>query len=86
MNETVLVAIIGGLCTAIPTVISTILVNNKNQAVFSAKVEANNKFINYQIDELKAQVEKHNGIVERTYHLEEQVHVLKSKMEMYHNE
>jgi hypothetical protein len=40
--------------------------------------------VKYQIDELKKQVEKHNGVVERTYHLEEQVHVLQEKMDMYH--
>jgi hypothetical protein len=84
MNETIWVAIIGGLLTAIPSVIATIVSNNKAQAVLIAKVEANNQMVKYQIDELKKQVEKHNGVVERTYHLEEQVHVLQEKMDMYH--
>lgn len=84
MNETIWVAIIGGLLTAIPSVITTIVSNNKAQAVLIAKVEANNQMVKYQIDELKKQVEKHNGVVERTYHLEEQVHVLQEKMDMYH--
>lgn len=84
MNETIWVAIIGGLLTAIPSVIATIVSNNKAQAVLIANVEANNQMVKYQIDELKKQVEKHNGVVERTYHLEEQVHVLQEKMDMYH--
>lgn len=86
MDSTVWVAIIGGLCTAIPTVFATIISNNKNQAVINAKFDANNQFTTYQINELKDRVEKHNKVIERTYHIEEDVRVLKEKMAMYHHE
>lgn len=65
MNDTVLVAIISGLCVGVPSVITTIMLNNKNQAVINAKVEDNQKFIDYKIQELSDRVDKHNNVVER---------------------
>ncbi|MDD6467000.1 MAG: hypothetical protein PUF50_02340 [Erysipelotrichaceae bacterium] len=86
MNDAIVVALIGGLCTAIPTVVCTWFSNNKNQAVINAKVDANNQFLSHEIKELKSQVEKHNSIIERTYHLEEQVHLINQKVDLYHKE
>ena len=65
MNDTVLVAIISGLCVGVTSVITTIMLNNKNQAVINAKVEDNQKFIDYKIQELSDRVDKHNNVVER---------------------
>lgn len=50
----IIVAIIGGICVAIPTIIATIVSNNKQNAV-----------VQYKIEYLTKQVEKHNGVVER---------------------
>ena len=73
MDNTVIVALIGGLCASIPSVLATIMSNNKAQAL-----------MNYKIDQLDKKVEKHNSVVERTYNLEEDVRVLKEKMNIYH--
>lgn len=65
MSDTVLVAIISGLCVGVPSIFTTIMLNNKNQAVINAKVEDNQKFIDYKIQELSDRVDKHNNVVER---------------------
>lgn len=54
MNDTVIVALISGLCVGVPSVIATMMSNNKSNAL-----------TNYKIDELSKQVEKHNSVVER---------------------
>ena len=65
MSDTVLVAIISGLCVGVPSIFTTIMLNNKHQAVINAKVEDNQKFIDYKIQELSDRVDKHNNVVER---------------------
>lgn len=54
MDNTVLVALISGLCVGVPSVLATMMSNNKSNAL-----------MNYRIDELTKQVEKHNSVVER---------------------
>lgn len=54
MDNTVIVALISGLCVSVPSVIATMVSNNKSQAL-----------MNYRIDELTKRVEKHNNVVER---------------------
>lgn len=54
MPNEIIVAIIGGICVAVPTIITTIITNNKNTAIMQ-----------FKIDSLTKQVEKHNGVVER---------------------
>lgn len=54
MDNTVIVALISGLCVGVPSVIATMVSNNKSNAL-----------MNYRIDELTRQVERHNGVVER---------------------
>lgn len=54
MSDIVVTAIISGLCVAIPSVIATMSSNNKSNAL-----------MNYRIDELTKEVEKHNSVVER---------------------
>ena len=75
MDADVIVAIISGLCVAIPSVIATISSNQKSQAL-----------INYNIEELDKKVEKHNTVIERTYALEDEVHIIQEKMKMYHED
>ena len=70
MDNTIIVALIA----SIPSVIATIVSNSKAQALMEFKIK--------QLDE---KVEKHNNLVERTYQLEEDVKVLKTKMDMYHH-
>ena len=54
MNTDILVAVIGGICVAVPTIITTFVSNNKANAV-----------MHYKIEYLTKQVEKHNSVVER---------------------
>lgn len=54
MTEAVTVALISGLCVAVPSVITKMFSNNKA-----------NTLMNYRIDELTKKVEKHNNVVER---------------------
>lgn len=59
---TIIATIIGGLFTAIPTVIATISSNKKSTALTV-----------YRIEQLEKKVEKHNSVVERTFRLEEDI-------------
>lgn len=71
MNETIIVALISGLCVAIPSVIAT-FINNAN----------NRNLTIYRIDQLEKKVTKHNNLVERMYDVEQKIAVHE---EEYHN-
>lgn len=62
MSEVIIVAIISGIFTAIPSLIATFVVNNKTITV-----------LEYRIKSLEAKTDKHNNVIERTYKLEEEV-------------
>lgn len=64
MSEMVQVALISGLCTAIPSLIATIVMNNKNKVLWE-----------YRLDKVEEKMDKHNSVIERTYILEEKVKV-----------
>lgn len=75
--ESIIVALISGLCVAVPSVIAT-FINNAN----------NRNLTIYRIDELEKKVTKHNNLVERMYDVEkklevheEEYHGLKEKVE-----
>lgn len=65
MSDTVITAIISGLCVGVPTVITSIILNNKSQAILNTKYEEHQKFLEYKIQELSDRVDKHNSVVER---------------------
>lgn len=54
MDNTIVVALISGICVGVPSVLATMMSNNKSNALTS-----------YRIDELTKKVEKHNNVVER---------------------
>lgn len=76
--ETIIPALISGLCVAIPSIIATLIsnANNKRQS------EENRKLTIYRIDELEKKVTKHNNLVERVYKIEQDLAV---HHEEYHN-
>ena len=83
MSEAVIVALISGLCVGVPSIITCIM-NNKTTRENNQK---ENDLTRYQIQELKKQVEKHNGVIERVYVLEkenaiqnEQIQEIKNKV------
>ena len=68
MSEAVMVALItGGL-----SLLGVIIANNKNAQAMDVKMDKQQGIMETKIDELTRKVEKHNNLVERTYHLEGQ--------------
>ena len=63
------IALIGGLCTAIPTIITTILSNRKS-----------NTILTYRIDQLEIEQKKHNNLIDRMYKVESRVTLLEDEM------
>ena len=67
MNN-IIIAIIGGLCTAIPRIIATISANKRNHDL-----------IDYKISQLTEHVIQHNGLIDRMYKVENRVTLLEEK-------
>lgn len=67
MNS-IVTALISGLCVAIPSLIATITTAKKNQDL-----------LNYKIDELTEHVNKHNTLIDRMYKVENRVTLLEEK-------
>ena len=44
-----------------------------------------NKLMKYRIEQLEKKVDKHNSVIDRTYHLEAQVEVIESEIENLKN-
>lgn len=58
--ETIITAVISGLSIAVPTILTTVMANRKDNAL-----------VKYRIDELDEKVNKHNSLIERTFKIEE---------------
>lgn len=65
MTETIIVAIITGVLAFAGTVFSNIINNNKTI---------------YRIEQLEKKQDKHNGVIERMYHLEQEQAVVIEKI------
>lgn len=65
----IIVAIISGLCVAIPSVIATISSNKRN-----------NDLVIYRIEELDKRVSAHNNLIDRMYNVEGEIRILNEKM------
>ena len=63
------VAIVSGLCVAIPSVIATISSNKRN-----------NDLVIYRIEELDKKVHEHNNLIDRMYTAEESIKVIQEKI------
>lgn len=68
MNQ-VLVAVISGLCVAVPSIIATISANKRN-----------NDLVIYRINELDKKVHEHNNLIERMYKAEKSIALLEDNM------
>lgn len=62
-------ALISGLCVAVPTIISTIVVNNKNSAL-----------IKYRLEKLEERVKEHNNFGIRMQKVEDDIKYIKEKV------
>lgn len=67
MNN-IIIAVIGGLCTAIPSIIATISANKRNHDL-----------IDYKISQLTEHVIQHNGLIDRMYKVENRVTLLEER-------
>jgi len=67
--QQILIAVISGLCVAIPSIVATITTNKKN-----------NDLVIYRIDELDKKVKEHNNLVDRMYRIEGDVKLLQEKV------
>ena len=63
------IAIVSGLCVAIPSVIATITANRKSSAITDFKIE-----------ELTKKVNMHNNLIDRMYHVETRVAVIEDEL------
>ena len=75
MDSAFWAALISGLCVAIPTIITTIVSNNKSKVL-----------VEYKITELTKKVEKHNSVIERTFLLEQRVQNDEEKLNKLENQ
>lgn len=63
------VAIIGGICVAVPSILATVSSNKKTTSLML-----------YRIEKLEKKQDKHNTLIERTCKLEEDVKLMKGKI------
>ena len=66
MSDAIIVAVLSLVGTAIGSIVSVLTAN---------------RLTNYKIDELRKVVEKHNGLIDRTYRLEESVTLVNEKLD-----
>lgn len=71
MSEAVIVAVLGFIGTIVGSAIGVLTAN---------------KLVNYRIEQLEKKVDKHNNLVERTYHLEQEVELLKKDRDYFQQE
>ena len=67
--QQIIIAVISGLCVAIPSIIATISTNKKN-----------NDLVIYRIDELDKKVHEHNNLIQRMFEAEKRISVIEEKM------
>lgn len=61
------VAVVSGLCVAIPSIIATVSSNKKN-----------NDLVLYRIEELDKKVHEHNNLIDRMYRAEKSISLLEN--------
>lgn len=73
MSEAIVVALITGGLSLIGVVVTSLVGNKKTTDKVTHKLEVHQAVTDTKIEALRAEVNKHNNIVERTYKLEGQV-------------
>lgn len=68
MGTQIIVALISGLCVAIPSIIATVSANKKN-----------NDLVIFRINQLDEKVKQHNNLIERMYKVEGRVSILENE-------
>ena len=65
----ILIAVISGLCVAVPSIIATVSSNKRN-----------NDLVIYRINELDKKVHEHNNLIERMYKAEKSIALLEDNI------
>ena len=68
MKTEIIIAVISGLCVAVPSIIATVSTNKRN-----------NDLVLYRIEELAKKVHEHNQLIDRMYKVENRVTILEEK-------
>ena len=76
MTDTILVAIISGLCFVVPSVLATWTSKSKHSALLDYKVEQMDK----KVDSLAKKIESHNELEKEVATLKEQVKDLSERI------
>ena len=63
--ETIITAVVSGLCVAVPSIVATVSANKRN-----------NDLVLYRINELDQKVHEHNNLIDRMYKVENRVTIL----------
>ena len=77
MDQTLLVAIITGLCTAVPCVVSTFVTNNTREALQTERLSN----MSLKIDDLSQKVDKLSDFDKRISLLEQELEEITKKLE-----
>ena len=67
--QEIIIAVISGLCVAIPSIIATLSSNKRS-----------NDLVLYRINELDKKVHEHNSLIDRMYRVEKDVAILKDDL------
>lgn len=67
--QNIMVAVISGLCVAVPSIIATISSNKRN-----------NDLVLYRINELDKKVHEHNNLIDRMYKVENKISLIEDNM------
>ena len=65
----IIVAVISGLCVAIPSIIATVSSNKKN-----------NDLVVFRINQLDKKVQEHNNLIDRMYKVESRIALLEDEI------
>lgn len=71
--EAMIASVIAALITGSCSVIGVVLSSNKSTAVIQERLDRYREHTDDKLDELSKRVEKHNGVIERTFKLESDV-------------
>lgn len=76
------VTIVASLISAAAAIVVCIINNNANHKKLLTELEKRDALQAYRIEQLEKKVDKHNNLVERTYHLEESVALAKEQIKV----
>lgn len=79
MNNEAIVALISGLCVAVPTIITTVITTVSSNKTNNRLIDERLKYMGEQIQNLTSKVEKHNEFNDRLIIVEEAVKRLDHK-------